>query len=237
MLSPSMLALIPARGGSRGIPGKNTAQLAGRPLIAHTLEVACQLALFDDVVVSTDSEAIAEVGKQYGARVPFLRPAELSHDSTPMFPVVEHALDWLSKHERRDFLRVMVLLPTTPLRQVNDLLAAVAMLNEDPSADAVVSVCRVDEPHPYKLLEIRDGYVHPFIKQNGGIYYGSRQALPPVYARNGALYLVKVSKLRLHGTLLGHKARAYEMSPERSVNIDSPLDLLLAEALLQRSKS
>ncbi len=227
------LALIPARGGSVGIPGKNLVSLAGKPLIAYAAEVARAAEIFQDIVVTTDSEDIARVASQYGARVPFLRPRDLATSAAPVFPAVLHALDWLAEHEERHFEVVMLLQPTSPLRTPDDLRRAMTLLREHPEADSVVSVCRVEEPHPFKLLKLQDGYVSPFIEWEGDFYYGPRQSLPEVFARNGAIYLSRTSSMRRHGTLLGPRPLAYEMPPERSVNIDSHLDLLFAETLLK----
>ena len=227
-----VLGLITARGGSKGIPGKNLRLVAGRPLIAWTLEAARASRRLDRIVLSTDDPEIAEVGRQVGAEVPFLRPAKLANDRSPVIDASLHALQWLEKMENYIPMYGMLLQPTSPLRTAEDIDAAIG-LAEKQNADAVVSVTSVDR-HPY-LLKVMDenGRLAPFMKPE---FAGSRrQDLPPVVGLNGAIYLVRRTVLRELKTWCPAGALAYIMPAERSLDVDTPWDLRLADLLLGRT--
>jgi CMP-N,N'-diacetyllegionaminic acid synthase len=218
----SVLALIPARGGSKGIPRKNIMPIAGRPLIAWTIAAALA-ARVDAVVVSTDDAEIADAARAAGATVPFLRPAALAADDTPGIDPVLHALD-----ELPGFDTVLLLQPTSPLRSTADIDAALALK----AATAAPSVVSVSEPatHPYWVYAIGpDGRMVPLIDQQKA---PRRQDLPAVHALNGALYLADSAWLQSGRRFVDANTRAFIMPPERSVDIDTPLDWLIAEALL-----
>jgi CMP-N,N'-diacetyllegionaminic acid synthase len=218
----SVVALIPARGGSKGIPGKNLARLGGRPLLAWTVDAARSAGRVDRVVVSTDSEEISHVAEELGADV-LRRPAELAADETPMREVVLHALGQLEACD------VLVLLqPTSPLRRAEHIDEAVALLL-DSGADSVVSV--VEVPHgfrPDSLMALEDGRLVSLSAPPG-----RRQEKSPVFARNGPAVLV-LRPDRADEDLYGDDCRAYVMRPEDSVDVDEPFDLELAEFLLAR---
>lgn len=227
----TVLAVIPARGGSKSIPGKNLAMLDGRPLIAHTIEVARLLPEIDRVVVSTDSPEIAAAARRYGAETPFLRPAELARDDTPGIDPVIHAVQWLEEHEGYHADWVLCLQPTSPLRSAEDVREAlrVAAARE---ADAVVSVVPARH-HPYWTRRVEaDGRLVPFLPDAPQV--ARRQDLPPAYALNGAIYLVRSDVLLQRRTWYTDRTYAVVMPPERSVDIDTPFDLDLAAALLAR---
>jgi CMP-N,N'-diacetyllegionaminic acid synthase len=216
-----ILGLIPARGGSKGIPGKNLAPLCGRPLLAWTVGAAYAARSLDRVVVSTDSEEIAATAGELGADV-LERPAELARDDTPMREVVLHALEELGRPE------VLVLLqPTSPLRRAEHVDAAVALLR-DTGADSVVSV--VEVPHRYRpgsLMALEGERLVPL-----GPTPATRQEKPVVYARNGPAVLVLRSE-RIGSDLYGGDCRPYVMEPRDSIDVDEPFDLELAELLLR----
>jgi len=216
------LGLIPARGGSKSVPRKNVRELAGKPLIAWTVEAALASAL-DRVVVSTDDEEIAEVARAAGAEVPFLRPVELARDDTTDLPVYRHALAALGSEP----VAVAWLRPTAPLRAVADIDAAVELLLET-GADAVRSVCRA-EHSPYWMGRLDDGRFVPLLDA----IPDRRQLLPDVYRLNGAVDVARCSSVR--DVLFGGDVRAYVMPLERSADIDSELDLAVAELLLARA--
>jgi len=224
----SILGLIPARGGSKSIFKKNIAMLLGKPLIAYTIECARKAGSIDMVVVSTDSPEIADISRKCGGEVPFMRPDALAGDAAPALPVIIHALDNLQK----SFDAVMLLQPTSPLRLPEDIDAAIKMLESDAGADSVISVVKVDDHHPARMKQIVDGVLidPPFAEAMEG---QRRQDLPEYYLRNGAIYLTRVSVLRQQKSLKGRRSLAYIMPADRSVNIDSPLDLLLAETILR----
>ena len=226
------LALIPARGGSKGIPRKNVRMLAGKPLIAWTIETALACPRLDRVIVSTDDQEIAQVASQYGAEVPFIRPAELSQDDTPDLPVYIHALSWLVEHEGYCPDVVVWLRPTSPLRTVQDIEAAIQILVET-GADWVRSVCPA-EHHPYWMKRLDGNHLLPFMDGIDESKYYRRQLLPPVYRLNGAVDVTWYKTVMEKGLLYNGDVRGYVMPPERSIDLDTELDFVLVELLLQR---
>jgi len=226
-----VLAVVPARGGSKGVPRKNIALLGGRPLLTYTVVAALATGdLLNEVVVSTDDEEIAEVARTAGASVPFLRPAELATDTARSVDVVRHAVDFV---EDRDGIRldwVLTLQPTAPFRSAADIEAALSLAAADPDCDSVISVVEVVGSHPVFVKKLVDGYIEPFCVEE--IEGTRRQDIdPPAFKRNGAIYLSRRALLD-NGELRGRVQRAYVMPAERSVNIDAPLDLIVAEALI-----
>jgi CMP-N,N'-diacetyllegionaminic acid synthase len=226
------LGLIPARGGSKVVPRKNVRELAGKPVIAWTIEAALACRRLDRVVVSTDSEEIAELARSHGADVPFLRPAEHAQDDTPDDPVYLHALEWLAAHEGFEPDAVAWLRPTAPLRTAEDVEATLRIL-EQSGADCVRSVCAA-EHHPYWMMRLNGDRLRPFVE--GTEAYYRRQLLPPVYRLNGAVDAVRCSTVAQVGLFEGD-VRAYVMPPERSVDLDGELDFALAEILLLRGSA
>ena len=226
----TVLGIIAARGGSKGLPGKNILPLAGKPLIAYTIEAAATSTLLDRTIVSTDNRQIAEVARQWGAEVPFMRPAELAADDTLSFPVLLHGLDWLARHDGYVPSHVMLLQPTSPLRTAEDIDAAIRVARER-GADSVVSCTPVGHRHPYWMKKLTDdGRMVDFMPVERFPY--RRQELPPAYALNGAIYLAKGRRLLEMGTWFSDRSYPYLMPEERSLDIDSPLDLRVAELLL-----
>jgi CMP-N-acetylneuraminic acid synthetase len=229
----NVLGVIPARGGSKGIPRKNLCPLHGRPLLAYTIDSAHESLRLSRTVLSSDDPEILEVGRALGVEVPFVRPAALSGDTTGSAEVVRHALDAMETTGER-FEAVVLLEPTAPLRTGADIDAAIDRL-ESSGTDSVVSVCRVDAPHPIKMQRIEGDRLLPFLPDHWreGL---TRQGLPPVYALNGAVYAVRADVMRDTGSLWGRTTAPLVMPAERSVNIDSALDLVLAEVLLTRRR-
>jgi CMP-N,N'-diacetyllegionaminic acid synthase len=226
-----ILGLIPARGGSKSIPRKNLATLAGKPLLAWTAEAALGARRLGRIVLSTDDEEIADAGRRLGLDVPFLRPAELAQDDTPMLPVMRHAADWCAA--RGDALDAVVLLqPTSPLRRALHIDEAVALLLADGAADSVVSIVPV--PHqfsPVSVMRLEGGRLSPFLP---GPPILRRQDKPLVYARNGPAVLgVRIEALR-RGVLYGPTTLGYVMDARSSLDIDDPDDLWLAEQILRK---
>ncbi len=225
-----VLGLIPARGGSKGIPGKNIAPVAGRPLLAWTIEAAHASGRVSRLIVSTDDQSIADVARQYGAEVPFLRPAELAQDDTPGIEPVLHAVRWVEENEGYRPEYVMLLQPTSPFRSSEDILAAVE-LAQGRQADSVVSVCLAHH-HPFWTKSLDgDGRMQEFIKLDRP--YLSRQNLPDAYALNGAIYLVRREVLLAQRNFYGNVTYGYVMPAERSIDIDSPWDLYLADLVMK----
>jgi N-acylneuraminate cytidylyltransferase len=219
-----ILAIVPARGGSKGLPGKNIRPLLGLPLLAHTLALARLCPEIDQVIVSTDSPEIAKVAADYGAPVPFLRPPELARDDTPMWPVLRHALSEFERIDSRKFGSVLLIDPTTPARLPGDIAGAVSQLEADPSADGVIGVS-VPEFNPFWVCVVeREGYMRPLIPE--GESYTRRQDLPTVYRINGTLYLWRREFFLANETAWRHGRHRLQVVPEiRATSIDDQRDL------------
>lgn len=225
MRREQVLGLIPARGGSKGIPGKNTKYLAGKPLIAYTIEAAKECSCIDDVLVSTDSVDIAEVAREYGAWVPFLRPDELASDTAKTIDAVMYTVNRLTK-EGREYDYVILLQPTSPLRKADDIEEAFLLARK--TGEDVVSVSEVtDSPILIRTCE-RDGRLNPLLSGSSTV---RRQDMPKYYRVNGSIYVNHVSKLS-SGTSLNDNRIGYVMPKERSVDIDEMVDFLVAENYL-----
>lgn len=219
------LGLILARGGSKGLPGKNIRPLAGKPLIAWTIEAARQCPEIDRLVLSTDDHEIATVAQAWGCDVPFLRPAALATDEAKAIDVVFHALAAVGG----SFERVVLLQPTSPLRLTGDITAC-ARLCEGADRPAGISVCAAVES-PYWMFTLsRDGSLNKIVPDAGLPL--RRQELPPAFLVNGAVYAAWVPWLRQHSTFLGPGVRAHVMPPERSIDIDTLEDFKTAEQLI-----
>ena len=235
-----VLGIITARGGSKGVPGKNLKLLAGQPLLAYTIDAANNCAALDRVILSTEDEAIAAAGRAMGCEVPFTRPAELSRDDTPHLPVVQHAAAWMRDHANYTFDAVMVLQPTSPLRTSTDIAAAVALL-ESTGADAVLSVSEVPvHSHPSRTLRL-DASDQAVLFATGEPVrkrINRRQDLPPAWLMNGAVYACRTAVLfASEPSLYGDRVVAYRMPHERSSSIDDMDDWAAAERLLAQALS
>jgi len=228
----NVLGIVPARGGSKAIADKNIADVCGRPLIAYTLEAARAAVGITRTIVTTDAPAIADIAGQYGADVPFMRPAELAMDDTPTLPVLIHALDWLAEHESYEPDVLVLLQPTSPLRTAADIDAAVGLLDHE--ADAVVSVSPA-ATHPALVRRVTDdGHLLPYAE---GIELPTRrQDAPPAYAINGAIYVIRPDVLRSRLTWYTENTLAYVMPAERAMDVDESFDLELLRALLAARK-
>jgi D-3-phosphoglycerate dehydrogenase len=222
----TVLGVIPARGGSKGIPKKNIKPLLGRPLLAYTVDAARKSRRLTHVVVSTDDSETADIARELGVEV-IDRPQDLARDTTPTLPVVQHALDVLEPQRGR-FDYVFTLQVTSPFRSAADIDQAIELLQTS-GAESVIGVVRVFDNHPARVKKIREGRLEAFETfEPEGI---RRQDLPPAYLRNGAVYVVRRDVLD-RGSLLGQDQCPFEMPPARSINIDEPLDFALAEAAL-----
>jgi N-acylneuraminate cytidylyltransferase len=225
------LGIIPARGGSKGIPRKNLYPLHGQPLLAYTIRAAQSSRYLSRTILSSDDLEIIEVGRGLGVDVPFVRPADLSGDEIGSASVVRHALDVVERQESACYDAIVLLEPTAPLRAGTDIDEAIESLSSS-GGDSVVSVCRVDAPHPMKMQVVAGARLRPFMPQywREGM---TRQELPAVYYLNGAVYAVRADIVRERGSLWGRETVPMIMPPERSVNIDSITDLAIAEVLLR----
>jgi CMP-N,N'-diacetyllegionaminic acid synthase len=217
-----LLILVPARGGSKRLPGKNLRPLAGRSLIAHTAEAIAEAGLDAPAILTTDDAAIAEAGRRAGLRVPFLRPASLATDAATTVDAVLHALDWFKGDTGADPAAVMVLQPTSPLRGGGCLRAAVALLARRPEAGSIVAMTALHLPPSALFLADAAGHAEPL----------ADDARRPVYVPNGALYLTRTERLRAERSLYAEPILPLVLDPRRSVDIDTAADFALAEALL-----
>ena len=228
-----LLAVIPARGGSKGLPGKNLRPFGGLPLIAHTILFARMCPEIDRCIVSTDAPEIAEVARQFGAEVPFMRPPELAHDDTPLWPVVRHAVDVLERRDGMRFDAVLLLDPTSPARDVEDLTGALRRLRESPEADGVIGVSQpVFNPIWHCVVE-RDGWMADLIE--AGRHFDRRQDVPAVYRINGSLYLWRAAFVRTQEASWRRAGRylIYEIPERRAMSIDTELEFDQAELLVK----
>lgn len=230
-MTEKILAVIPARGGSKGVPHKNARLVAGKPLIAYT--IAAALAAKDRlyrVLVSTDDAEIAGIARQYGAEVPFTRPADLAGDRVPMIPVLQHAARFVEEQDGQRLDWVLLLQPTAPLRTAEDIAAAVELARQG-GCTSVISVVQVFATHPILMKRIEAGRLVPFcVEEREGTRRQDYQ--PPAYMRNGAIYLTRRDTLLEGNSIWGDSIRPYVMPEERSVSIDNELDMKLVELIL-----
>ena len=214
----TVLGVVTARAGSKGIPGKNTRVLGGKPLIAHTIDAARESAVFDRLVLSTDDKLAAAIASARGCEVPFMRPDSLAGDDVPHLPVMQHALTWLRDHDQYTPDWVMILLPTSPLRQPFHIREAIDLAMAS-GADSVVSV----DANGWARLFV-DG--QPIRRRPG-----RRQDMPQTWVLNGAVYLFRTPVLfdPIEPSMYGDKVVAYKMSPPYGLNIDDPEDWTIVE--------
>lgn len=222
----SLLAIIPARGGSKGIPRKNIKPLRGRPLIEWSILAARGASCIDRIVVSTDDDEIASVAHNSGAEVPFMRPAELAADGSPGIDPVLHVISVLPEYDW-----ILLLQPTSPLRNSEDI-DGIWQFCQERSSPSAVSVCEVGK-HPYWTYQC-DTFqrLDPLIKD--GPHAAQRQDLPPAYSLNGALYLARSDWLLERRNFVGPETLGYIMPLERSVDLDTPHDWRWAEFLIEQ---
>ena len=230
-----VLGIIPARGGSKRLPRKNLLILEGRPLIAHTIEAGLLSHYIDELVVSTDDLEIADIAKSYGAQVPFIRPAALSRDESGSFEVIQYTIEYYKNSENREFDYIVYLQPTSPLRDKTEIdNAMLFMLNKN--ADAIVSVCEVEHT-PLWCNKLPDNLsMEGFLMDH--VKYKRSQDLDRYYRLNGAIYIINISRLLVEKTFfIKNNIFAYIMPQEKSVDIDTALDMKLCAVLMQERMS
>ncbi len=225
-----MLAVIPARGGSKGIPKKNIKELAGKPLIFYTIEAAIASNIFSKVIVSTDDEEIAAVALNYGAEVPFLRPKEIAGDLIPSDDVIFHALSYYQERGM-EYKEVCKLQPTSPLRNSKHLIEAYQLFNEKKAA-FLVSVCECEHSPLWSGIINADLRLDDFMSDD--IKSSCRQNLKKYYRLNGAIYMGKVKDFYANRNFLGKNSVAYIMQQRDSIDIDNIFDFEMAEILINK---
>lgn len=228
----SVLCTICARGGSKGVPSKNIRELHGKPLIAYTIQKALNFSLIDKVIVSTDSEKIAEVARQYGAEVPFIRPDHLATDAAPKLPVVQHAVRYCIDNKIIDPDYVIDFDPTSPLRSNDDIKRCLDLIMNDPDCDSVITGSIANKNPYFNMIEVDiDGIVHlskPTKKE-----ITRRQEAPAVFDMNAAIYAWKTKAMLDQVDLFFGKIKFVEMPKERSVDIDNEIDFKLVALMME----
>ncbi len=227
--SGGVLAIVPARSGSKGVPGKNVRPLAGRTLLEYVAAAARDSGVIDRIVLSTDDEAIAEAGRRAGLEVPFLRPPDLARDDTPMLPVLQHAVAQLEQAGWRPQF-VVLLQPTSPLRTAAHVRDVVTQLKTS-GADSVVTVVEVPKHlSPDYVMRIEHGVLRPFLPE--GARVTRRQDVRPAYSRDGTVYAFRRDTLERFGSIYGEDCRPLVVAPPDSLSIDTPDDWAAAERIL-----
>ena len=235
-----VLGIITARGGSKGLPGKNLRLLAGKPLLAYTVEPARACGALDRVILSTDDPAIADAGRAMGCDVPFMRPSELAKDDTPHLPVIQHAVNWMAERVGYRPDSVMILQPTSPLRTADDIRASVELLDRS-GADSMLSVSEVPgHDHPMRTLRLNEKNEAVLFVTGDPVRkrINRRQDLPEAWVMNGAIYAFQTALLSGEvPTLYGDRVVAYKMPRERSISIDDIHDWHAAERALLKPEA
>jgi len=234
-----ILGVIPARGGSKGVPRKNIRELAGKPLIAWTIEEAKKSKHLTRIIVATDDKEIAEVAKKYGAEVPYMQPAKLSTDLSTDVEYLTYAVDFLKEKENYQPDIILRLPPTSPLRTADHIDQGIEKLLATPEADAVRPITETPK-HPYKMWKISEDekWLEPFLsKEFTGFdepHNLQRQRFPKVYIHTGAMDVIRLKTLKELKSTSGKRLTYFFMAPEESVNIDTEFDFILAEFLINK---
>jgi CMP-N,N'-diacetyllegionaminic acid synthase len=223
---------ICARGGSKSVPGKNIKSLAGKPLLAYTIEQAQSLEWVDRIVVSTDDEHIKKVAEEYGVEVPFLRPPELATDTSAKAPAIKHAIETSQSFWHESYDVVVDLDPTSPLRTLDDINASLALLTQ-PQTLSVFSVSESYKNPYFNMVEPDEkGYVHLSKTPQKPIF--RRQDAPAVYSMNASIYVMRVSDFLKQNSFFTSQTRVHIMPEERSIDIDRPIDFEWVEFLMSK---
>lgn len=226
-----IVCIIPARKGSKGLPDKNIKELLGKPLIAYTIEHARESRYIDKIIVSTDSEKIADISKKYGAEVPFLRPKKLSNDNSSVIDVLIHAVKHIEKTEKTVFDIVVLLHVTAPLRTSADIDKCIELLINR-KTDNVFSVTEAQRNPYFNMVEITKNKKVTLVKKGSFV---TRQSAPKVYDMNASIYVWWKKILEHHKKVLLKKSHVYIMPKERSVDIDDNIDFRIAEIFMEEN--
>lgn len=221
--SKKILAIIPARGGSKGIPRKNIKKISGKPLIAWTIEESKKSRYLDRIIVSTEDEEIAEISKSFGAEVPFLRPKELSEDTTPGIEPILHAIEALPGYDY-----VMLLQPTSPLRTVEDIDMIISLMIEK-DYKSMVSVCLSDKTPSWMFKLTQEDNLESYVQEE---VVTRRQEGEELYSLNGAIYLINSKELTNNKSFFTSNTKGFVMPKERSFDIDDSVDFKICEKFL-----
>jgi N-acylneuraminate cytidylyltransferase/CMP-N,N'-diacetyllegionaminic acid synthase len=227
----TFLAIIPARGGSKGLPRKNVKMICGKPLIAWTIEAGLKSKYLDEVMVSTDYRNIADVAKEFGANIPFLRPHYLANDTATSFKVIEHTIDFYRKELNQEFDYVVLLEPTSPLRVTDDIDTAIEMLMNS-TAESIVGICRTEDQNPAFLThKNKNNFISCYEEKE--IKVLRRQDISDVYFFEGTIYISEKNALLKKKTFYHNKTIGYEVPKYKSLEIDDIYDFVMVDAIMQ----
>ena len=224
-----ILGLIPARGGSKGVPGKNIRVVNGKPLIAHAIQCGLKCPSIDHLIVSTDSDKIADIARRYGADVPFLRPAHLAEDTTPMLPVIQHAVAESERYFKEEIELIVLLDPTGPMRVPEDIETCVDIIRKK-DCDAVISGNTAHRSPYFNMVSPVDGYVQLTIKPERNV--GRRQDSPTVYDLNTVVWVYSRRAVMEDEKRIPTKTILYQVPSERAIDLDSELDFQFIEFIM-----
>lgn len=231
-----VIAIIPARGGSKGLPGKNIKELCGKPLIAWSIEAGLASQYIDEVMVTTDSEEIAQIARDFGAAVPFIRPAELASDTATTFDTVKHVIDHYQKEENKSFDYVVLLEPTSPLRDNNDIDGSIEQLLSTQNALAIVGICKTESQNPAFLVKKdSSGYLVGY--ENKDMKAVRRQDIKDIFFFEGSVYVSQVDALLNKKTFYHDHTIGYEFPKWKSLEVDDIDDFIMIEALLNYKRN
>lgn len=229
----TFLAIIPARSGSKGLPNKNIKKLCGKPLIAWSIEAGLKCPYIDEVVVSTDSQEYAEIAQQYGAKVPFLRPKELAQDTTTTFDSIKHTIDYYQFQLNKSFDYIVLLEPTSPLRESFDITQAIHMLFKHQEATSIVGLCKCESQNPVFLITLNQNHlIQPYI--NKDFTPVRRQDIQNFYFFEGTIYISETSALLSKQSFYHTQTIGYEVPKWKSLEVDDEDDFLMIEAMMKK---
>jgi len=227
----TFLAIIPARGGSKGLPGKNIKELCGKPLIAWSIEAGLKSKYIDELVVSTDYQDIADIAKEYGANVPFLRPDYLASDTATSFDAVKHTIDFYKNELGKEFDYIVLLEPTSPLREIEDIDLAIEKLLSS-SAESIVGISKTEDQNPAFLInKDQDNYLSGY--ENKDMKVLRRQDISDVYFFEGTIYISQTNILLNEETFYHKNTIGYEVPKYKSLEIDDIDDFIMVEAIMK----
>jgi N-acylneuraminate cytidylyltransferase/CMP-N,N'-diacetyllegionaminic acid synthase len=227
----TFLAIIPARGGSKGLPGKNIKELCGKPLIAWSIEAGLRSKYIDEVVVSTDYQDIADISKEYGASVPFLRPEFLASDTATSFDTIKHTIDYYANELKKEFDYIVLLEPTSPLRESSDIDNAIEQLFNS-TADSIVGISKSENQNPaFLVLKDEQDFISGYENQDMKVI--RRQDLKDVYFFEGTVYISRINVLLIKKTFYHENTIGYVVPKFKSLEIDDIEDFIMVEAIMK----
>jgi len=234
----SILGIIPARGGSKGLPRKNIKLLLNKPLIAWTIEEAKKSKYLDRIIISTDDEEIAKISESFGAEVPFMRPQQLAQDSTPSYEVIKHCIEYFHQKMNVSYDYIALLEPTSPLRETSDIDNSIELLINNKSATSIVSIAQLDKIDLNYIFSVKEQFlISPFENNpNFSVKHKTRQEMEKLYFPDGTIYISETYEYLNKKTFYHEKTLAYIVDKYKSYEIDDILDFIIIETLLKHKK-